>query len=233
MRIVAVTSLPVMAILSNNGRRFTCSRRPAGTARRGAAARCVGSARARQGRADQQPAQSLRDRAQLGHAARRPPLGIGERGACRCRRQAHLGGRPLRRERVHRIDRRSDRQTRSQRQGGAELRRRPDRVAARHGRRSAGQHLDRRRARGHGGGAREVSRLEEQGTRGAEVQPARQAADDARHAGRSGRSAREVHRTERRAGRSRRQHLRRRNAQRAVPRSESAQRHRPHLEVRP
>ena len=76
-------------------------------------------------------------------------VGIGQRRARRHRRQAHLGRRSLRRQLVRRIERRSDRQARSERQGRGELRRRTDPVAARHGRRQAGQRLGRRRALGH------------------------------------------------------------------------------------
>ena len=70
-----------------------------------AAARLVGSPRARQGDADQQPAQSVRDRAELRDAARRPQMGIGQRDPRRSRRQTHLGRRSLRHQFVRRIRR--------------------------------------------------------------------------------------------------------------------------------
>ena len=132
----------------------------------------------------QQPAESVRDGAQLRHAPRRAPVGLGQRDPGRRRRQARLGRRPLRHQFLRRIDGESDRQARSLRQGRGPVRRRADPVAARHGRRQAGQRLGRRRARGQRRGAEEVPRRQGQGQCRAEVQPAGQAAADARHSGR-------------------------------------------------
>ena len=150
--------------------------------------------------------------------ARCPTAASGDRSApCRSTSMASTSGPAIAAAPIPAPARRSTRSSSSiPRQGRQELRRRTDSLAARHGRRQAGQRLGRGRASGNRRGAETVPRRRGQGAHRDQVQPRRQGAAGARHAGQGRQPARGLHRAERRRHRPRRQHLRRRVAWRAV-----------------
>ena len=183
-----------LAVVSAACCRRNCDRRSLAAAGR-AAAWIVGSARAREGHADQQPARiryetirnwgTLPDGRKWGSVSAVHVDADGKHIWAGDRCGANV---------VRRIECRSDGQARSERQGRAELRRGTDPLAARHGRRSSQGNIwvaDARSATPQE--ISEVSRVRRaRGHTVMKFQPARQAAADARHAWRSGRSTGEA-----------------------------------------
>ena len=168
----------------------------------------------------------------FGHAARRPQVGLGQRHPGRHRRQAHLGRRPLRHQFLRRIDGRT-RSSSSIPPARSWPSSAPGRSCGRTAWTSTSRATSGSSTRA-SASAEELKKFPDAAGKGhtvAQVQPAGQAAADPRHAGRGRRSAGALHRAERRRRRPRRQHLRGRGAQRAVPRRGRPEGDRPHLEV--
>ena len=134
----------------------------------------------------------------VGRTPRGKGVGLHQRGGDRSGRK-HLGRGALRREHLRRLGRGSHPPLRQGGEPAAELRRRHDRVAARHRRGSRGERLDQRCL---------GQRCHDHGALGAQVLPRGRAADDARHAGRGRRPAHAPHPPVGRPGRAQRPDLR-------------------------